>query len=103
MWRYMNQVYSKHSYNIYKVSDGYIVHNTVKDFQKGHTHLNSFKSAKYLIDLAVHRSIPYHLDRYRLISLSRITEDEKYKEKILELVGNKKNKLNYVNSIRKCG
>lgn len=97
----MNQVYSKQIYNIYRVSNGYIVHNTVKDFQAGHTHLNSFKSAKYLIDLALHRSIPYHLDRYRLISLSRITEDDSYKEKILELIRNKRDKMTYVNC-RKC-
>lgn len=101
----MNQVYSKHSYNIYKVSNGYIVHNTAKEFQNGHTHLNSFKSAKYLIDLALHKSIPYHLDRYRLVSLSRITDDEKYKDKILELLCTKRVKLNYVNvnKGRKCG
>ena len=97
----MNQVYSKQAYNIYQSSDGYIVHNTLKDFQSGHTHLNSFKSAKYLIDLALHRSIPYHLDRYRLISLSRITEDESYREKILELIQNKREKMSYINC-RKC-
>lgn len=98
----MNQIYSKHSYNIYKASDGYIIHNTVKEFQDGHTHLNSFKAAKYLVDLAIHRSIPYHLDRYRLISLSRITEDDIYREKILELVANKKIKLSYINGMRRC-
>lgn len=98
----MNQVYSKNTYHIYKASGGYIVHNTTKEFQSGHTHLNSFKSAKYLIDLSIHKSIPFHLDRYRLVSLSRITDDEIYKQRILELLNNKKPKQGYVNCGRKC-
>lgn len=99
----MNQICSKQNYNIYKASGGFIIHNTAKEFKDGHTHLNSFKSAKYLVDLAIHKSIPYHLDRYRLISLSRITEDEEYKRKILELLQNKRTKSNYVNCGRKAG
>lgn len=99
----MNQVCSKQSYNIYKVSGGFIIHNTAKEFKDGHTHLNSYKSARYLVDLAIHKSIPYHLDRYRLISLIRITEDEEYKGKILELLQNKRSKDNYINRGRKVG
>lgn len=99
----MNQIYCKHSYQIYKASGGYIVYNTNKDFQNGHTHLTSFKSAKYLIDLCLHKSIPFHLDRYRLISLSRITDDELYQKKIMDLLTNKKPKVSYINYSRNCG
>lgn len=99
----MNQVYSKKSYNIYRVADGYIVHNTAKEFKNGHTHLNGFDSAKYLIDLALHKSIPHHLDRYRLISLTRITDDEVYAAKINSLLENKRTKDSYYNSRKKCG
>lgn len=99
----MNQIYSKKHFNIYRVSTGYIVHNTIKDFADGHTHLNGFESAKYIIDLALHKSIPHHLDRYRLVSLTRITEDAEYAEKINELLANKKNKDMYYNSRKKCG
>lgn len=98
----MNQIYSKNSYHIYKASSGYIVYNTNKEFQDGHTHLNSFKSAKYLIDLSLHKSIPFHLDRYRLLSLSRITDDESYRTKIMDLLTNKKSKMSYINCNRKC-
>lgn len=99
----MNQIYSKRTFNVYRVADGYIVHNTGKEFSEGHTHLDSFKSAKYLIDLAIHKSIPHHLDRYRLMSLVRISEDAGYQMKIMELVTNKKNKTSYVNRGRMCG
>lgn len=99
----MNQIYCKSSYHIYRGSNGYIIYNTNKEFKSGHTHLTSFKSAKYLIDLSLHKSIPRHLDRYRLISLMRITDDDTYRDKILALLNNKKNKLNYVNCRCKCG
>lgn len=79
------------------------MHNTEKAFEEGHTHLTSFKSAKYLIDLAIHKSLPYHLDTYRLISLVRISMDEEYRRRILELVNHKKRKDRYVNCGRKCG
>lgn len=93
----MNQVYAKKEFNIYRVSHGYIIHNTTKEFQNGHTHLNSFKCAKYIIDLAIHKNIPYHLDRYRLISLNRITDDKVYQQKISELLQNKRKKECYYN------
>lgn len=99
----MNQIYSKKHYNIYRVATGYIVHNTLKEFENGHTHLNGFDSAKYIIDLALHKSIPHHLDRYRLVSLTRITDDEEYAEKIRILLANKKSKDTYYNSRKKCG
>lgn len=99
----MNQVYSKKNFNIYRVATGYIVHNTDKEFVNGHTHLNGFESAKYVIDLALHKSIPYHLDRYRLISLTRITDDESYANKILELLDHKRTKVSYHNCRKKCG
>ena len=99
----MNQIYAKQAFKVYRADGGYVVHNTDKKFEDGHTHLTSFKSAKYLIDLALHRSLPYHLDTYRLISLMRISIDEEYRAKIMELVSNKKRKDRYVNCGRKCG
>lgn len=99
----MNQVYSKQAFKVYRAEGGYVIHNTDKKFKDGHTHLTSFKSAKYLIDLALHKSLPYHLDTYRLISLVRISLDEEYRAKIKELVSNKKHKDKYVNCSRKCG
>ncbi len=87
-----NQVYSKSEYIIIQVSRGFIIINRRKRFFEGHTHIKTFKTAKYLVDLALHNSMPYNLSPYLLTSLTRITENETYKQKILDLIANKKNR-----------
>ncbi len=87
-----NQVYSKSEYIIIQVSRGFIIINRRKKFFEGHTHIKTFKTAKYLVDLALHNSMPYNLSPYLLTSLTRITENETYKQKILGLIANKKNR-----------
>ena len=87
-----NQVYSKNEYMIIKVSKGFVIINRTKKFEDGHTHLRSFKTAKFLIDLAIHKNMPHHLSPYLLTSLSRITADENYKQKVLALVESKDNR-----------
>lgn len=99
-----NEVYQKKNFSIVKIDkSGYIVINKNKPFEDGHTHLESFKAAKMIIDLAINKSIPRHLSQYLLISLIRISEDEEYIRKLRELVGNKKNKTqqNYYNKNKK--
>lgn len=84
----MNTIYKKSGYNIYSVSGGYIIHNTRKKFSDGHTHINNFNTAKYLIDLCIHKSIPNRKCEYFFISLSRITNDRKYKYRLLTTLEN---------------
>jgi len=92
-----NQIYSKGTFIIVDVKDGYIVVNKDKQFNEGHTHILNFKTAKYLIDMVMHSRIPYHLPDYLLISLQRLSADEKYREKIGELLENKQeHKQRYV-------
>lgn len=70
-------------YNIYSDKKGnYIVHNTKKEFSKGHTHINNFNTAKYLATLALKNKIPSRLGRYQLISLIRISNSKTYKIKL---------------------
>lgn len=95
------KIYSKDKYNIYLADTGCIVHNTRKEFEAGHTHIDSYKTAKYLIDLALHKSMPHHLSRYLLISLIRITDDAEYSGRIAALLSNKKRKQVYVNGRKK--
>lgn len=78
----MNQIYKKKSYVIFRVRDGYIVHNKSKMFSKGHTHITNFDTAKYLINLSIRKTIPKHLSDYLLESLIRISGDEVYSKKI---------------------
>lgn len=93
----MNQVYSKKEYIVIKMKSGFIVINTTKDFNNGHTHIRNFQTAKYLIDLSIHKSIPHHLDNYLLNSLLRLTNDSSYQIKIDELIHNKRRKQVYCN------
>lgn len=88
----MNRIYKKLEYNIYQFDNEYIIHNTKKEFDYGHTHIKNFKTAKFLIDLSIHKSIPHHLNLYLLESLIRISDDNEYRNKIRELINNKSNK-----------
>lgn len=85
----MNNVYTKRSFHIYRIENDFIVYNTNKTFKQGHTHLKSFNSAQYVIDLVLYKDIPHDLDIYRLRSLVRLAEDEEYIVKVQELIDTK--------------
>lgn len=85
-------VYRKYNYYIYAAKDGYIVHNTKKEFSKGHTHINNYHTAKYLIDMSYYSKIPYHTYDYILESLMRISTDQKYIDTLRKLKKGRKKK-----------
>ena len=94
----MNQIYSKNEFIIVKMDTGFIVINKKKPFKDGHTHIENYNTAKYLIDMVIHQRIPYHLPIYLLISLQRLSDDEQYVDKIEKLLMNKRDKKqHYVN------
>lgn len=83
----MKQVYSKDEFKMYQSADnGFIVHNTNKSFDAGHTHLKSFSQGKYIIDMVRWKKIPRHLSKYLLLSLVRIADDNDYQRNILKLL-----------------
>lgn len=87
----MNVAYRKKNYKIYFFDNGgYIIHNTKGEFSQHHTHINNYNTAKYLIDLSIHNTVPYHLSNYLLESLLRISLDENYKRKIQNLIDKQK-------------
>ncbi len=82
----MVRIFKKANFNIYSDHDGtYIIHNTNKDFFKGHTHLKEFGTAEYLVNLALHKSIPKRNLKYFIESLIRISTDEEYIDKLMRL------------------
>lgn len=96
-----NKIYEKKEFIIFQVKDGYIVYNTKKVFQEGHTHLKHFDAAKTVIDLVINKKIPKSTDGYYLTSLIRLSEDEYYTNKINELIESREqkgNKEKYYNS-----
>jgi len=88
----VNQIYAKENFVIVSIDNEYIVINKDKEFKEGHTHIRNFKTAKYLIDMVVHRRMPYHLPIYLLVSLQRLSDDEVYIGKLDGLIQNKLNK-----------
>lgn len=78
-------VYKKRNYVIYSNREGFIIHNKNKDFQNGHSHINNFSTAKYLIDLSIHSRIPNRESLYFIESLIRISNDSDYKSRLYKL------------------
>lgn len=80
------KVYKKKEYSVYRVKNGFIVHNTNKKFEDGHTHLKSWNMAKTIIDNVLKKKRPKTNDLYILRSHIRISDDNEYKEYIEELI-----------------
>lgn len=75
----MVRVYKLKYFNMYSNKKGeFIVHNTHKKFKNGHTHLNNYNTAKYIIQLAIHKSIPHTKSIYLIDSLIRVSNDSGY-------------------------
>jgi hypothetical protein len=93
------KIYSKKSYVILEVKKGYIVYNQNKPFEKGHSHLKSFNMSKTIINNCINKKTPKTNNLYLLESHIRISNDDKYKKFIEELIEVKKSKdkLKYVN------
>lgn len=90
------KVYEKEHYIILKVKSGkkigYIAYNTRKEWEEGHTHLESFNMAKTIIDNVIKHKKPKTKNLYLLQSHIRLTDDPSYVKFINELVDAKKNK-----------
>ena len=90
------KVYEKQNYIILKVKSGkkigYIAYNTRKEWEEGHTHLESFDMAKTIIDNVIKHKKPKTKNLYLLQSHIRLTDDPSYVKFINELVDAKKSK-----------
>ena len=90
----MVKVYRRREFSIYSGNDGFIVHNTHKEFSQGHTHITNFNTAKYLIDMSLQKQIPYRTSAYLIESLIRLSNDRQYTERLKqELVRLQKKKM----------
>lgn len=79
----MIRIYKRKEFQIYSNNVEYIIYNRKKKFEEGHTHIRNYNTAKFLINLAIHKTIPNKkLNKYLYTSLIRITDDKNYKEKI---------------------
>ncbi len=78
---------------------GYILYNTKKQFEQGHTHLHGFSISKTILSNVKYRKIPKTHDLYLLKSHIRVSDDDNYIRKIEQLieVRTNKTKVNYRN------
>lgn len=75
----MIRIYRLKYFNIYSNKKGeFIIHNINKEFQNGHTHINNYNTAKYIIQVALHKSLPNTKSIYIIDSLIRISNDNTY-------------------------
>ena len=79
-----HQIYKNRQFKIYETLDGYIVHNSNKEFKYGHTHITNFDTAKYLVYLSIHTIVPKRFPDYLMISLVRLSDDLEYINKLTE-------------------
>lgn len=99
----MGVVYEYNEFKIVTFRRGnrkeYIVINSKKSdrlgYKKSHTHIKSLKKGKELIDLVSKRKINTSLSIYLLRSLERLSEDELYQRKVLDLIVVKKDRGTY--------
>lgn len=77
-----NQIFSRKSFKIYHTGNSYIVHNSRKPFEQGHTHISDFNTAKYIVYLAIKKKVPKRFSKYLLESLIRISTDMRYIRKL---------------------
>ena len=94
----MVRVYRDKNFNVYAGDDDtYVIHNMRKEFKNGHTHVRKFKTCKFIIDLAKHKSIPRTSSTRIIDSIIRISDDETYITKLMNYKKNKKKKDPYIN------
>ena len=86
------KIYERKEYIILKVKRGYIVYNTKKSFEDGHTHLQSFEMSKTIIDNNIRKRRPKTKNIYLIESHIRVTDDSKYKQLLEGLIEVKKDK-----------
>ena len=85
------KIFQRKEYSIYRCSDGFVIHNTNKEFENGHTHVNNFYKAKILVIMAIKREIDSKLTKHDIESLMRITNDNRYRNQLRDLLKKNKN------------
>ena len=80
------KIFQRKEYSIYRVKDGFIIHNTNGDFKKHHTHVRSFNKAKSIVDLCIRKKLPNTPRKWEIESLMRLTRNNAYYNKLRDLL-----------------
>lgn len=93
------QVYQEGRFKVYRAGNNFIVHNSKFLFNHAHTHVRTLNTAKKIIYCISRGIIPKTFSEYLLVSLIRLTDDDRYANQIEELIEVRKQKgkkLKYV-------
>lgn len=80
------QIYRNNNFKIYKVGKEFIIHNTNKKFEEGHTHVHKYNVCLTMINLIMHKKIPKNHDKYFIESIIRLSDDKKYINKLKKII-----------------
>ena len=80
------KIFQRKEYSIYRVKDGFIIHNTNGNFKNHHTHVRSFNKAKSIVDLCIRKKIPNTPRKWEIESLMRLTRNNAYYNKLRDLL-----------------
>lgn len=80
----MDVCYQHHNYAIYtNHRGGFIVHNKHKPFKTGHTHVNNYNTAKFIVNTVDHQTIPAKkVSPYIIQSCIRICDIYAFKKQL---------------------
>ncbi|MGL5766724.1 MAG: hypothetical protein ACRCX8_13895 [Sarcina sp.] len=95
----LKKIYQENEYIILQAKRGFVVYNTKKNFDKGHTHLRSYNMSKTIIDNCIGKKRPRTNSEYLIQSHIRLSKDEsytKYLNEIKEAI-NGRESVKYVN------
>lgn len=79
-------ILKRHEFIIIRTNKDYVIYNTKKIFNQGHTHASSFNVAISLIKLVERKQIPKNKSKWFLDSILRINKDAEYAERIKDLM-----------------
>lgn len=94
------KVYSKKYMQVFKneYKEEYVVYNSKKQWEDGHTHIHTYKQALYLVDCILKSKIPKKTNKYFLVSLLRLAKDKHYIQQITNILEGNEAKQVYINT-----
>lgn len=83
-------IYNKNGFKIIKVQkkgkSGFIVFNSKKDFEEGHTHIDNYNMCKHIIWCVTTDFIDKKLSTYLLKSLIRVSRNTHYQNQVRKII-----------------
>jgi hypothetical protein len=83
----IKRVFTRREFVVFKIDDNFLLINTNKPFDLGHTHLRSFNACISIIKLIERKQLPKSKSRHFMESILRVCDDNLYSEKIRQLRG----------------